>query len=282
MNFREVRIKTPKQRHTITVIPVEAHYSLRRTGHGFCGRTWAKLLRRVEKDPNCYVVFVGDMIDADRPSMRQRKAVVYAEADRRGALEEDDLDHQRGLREGIIKDLKPIKHKILGMVDGDHFRVYANGTTSTWYIATALGIPKTYLGERMGWIKLVFEAFGSICSYTILVRHGKGAAATFGGDITALVKQGQGFDADLYLGGHTHKSWFVSVPWLYPGKSEILSRIVAYARAGSLLRGFLYGEITYAEVAEYNPLSVGFPEIYITTTRSYRGPLAVVEVKGLT
>ena len=285
-NFFDIKIKQGKE--TITIIPLEVHYSRRKKSNGFCRETWFRALQRIKKDPLCYVVFVGDMLDADRPSLRSRKAQIYAEPDRRAALSEDDLDHQRGLREGIIEDLKPIKHKILGMVDGDHYRLYENGTTSTWYIANQLKIPKTYLGERMGWIRLTIKWEASTTQTTafdIFVRHGKGSATTFGMDVNALVRQSTGFDAQLHLAGHTHKSWFVKIPWVYLGKYEIRQRFVGYARAGSLLRGFMFGETTYPELAEYSPLSIGWPEIYIYTSRNREDnarQLFVKDIKGLT
>lgn len=270
VNFADIRLPDHKKR-VITIIPLEVHYSRRAKSNGFCRDTWFKALKRIKNDPFCYVVFVGDMLDADRPSLRARKAVIYAEPERRCALSEDDLDHQRGLREGIIRDLASIKHKILAMVDGDHFRLYENGTTSTWYIANTLKIPKTYLGERMGWVRVNFKSgHGSSRSFDIFVRHGRASASNFGTDVNALVRQSQGFDADLHLAGHTHRSWFVKVPHLYCGRYDIHQRMVAYARAGSLLRGFLYGQTTYPEIAEYSPLSIGWPEIQIYLGRTPR------------
>lgn len=297
MNVNILVHKVPTGKHKITVIPVEAHYSRRTKSNGFCMSTWRKMIQRVKSDPYCFVIFVGDLIDLDRPSQRLRKALMYAEPDRRSALSEEDLDHQAGLRSGIIADLRPIKDKIIGMVDGDHFRQYENGTTSTWYIANQLKIPQTYLGERMGWVRITFrngsggknkDRYIDGCNFDIFVRHGKGSASSFGTDVNALVRQSSGWDADLIVAGHTHRSWFVKMPYLYIGKNDIQQRFVGYARAGSLLRGFIYGETTYPEIAEYNPLSIGWPEVYIHTTRSQRFPgdkcrtLRIQDIKGLT
>lgn len=268
----------------ITIIPIELHWSRRTASNGFCNETWNKLLTRIEKDENCYVVFVGDMLDDDRPSMRSRKANIYADPDRQSAQEEADNDHRDRLDKYLIPSLKRIKNKIIGMVDGDHFRLYANKSTSTKYIADVLGIPNAYLGERMGWVRITFKRIKSACSFDIFVRHGRGGTGAFGSDINSLVKQSVGFDAHLYLGGHTHKQWFIKVPHLYCGKYDIKQRMVGYARAGSLLRGFIYGHTTYAEIAEYNPLSIGCPEIYVTICRQNTGnkALYIQDIKGLT
>lgn len=264
------------------IIPIEVHWSRRTRSNGFCRATWLRLLQRVEKDPFCFVVIVGDLIDADRPTTRERRLLMGL--GRHEVLEEDDMNHMDELDRHLIPDLQRIKDKIIGAVDGDHFRVYANGKTSTQYIMEKLGVPKAYLGERMGWIRLLFKRHENTLAFDIFVRHGKGSATTFGTDVNALVRQSVGFDAQLYVGGHTHRQWFVKVPYIYCGKYDIKQRFVGYARAGSLLRGFLYGESTYAEAAEYNPLSIGWPEVYlyINGGRNANRNLEVRDMKGLT
>ena len=264
-----------------TIIPVEVHWSRRTRSNGFCRDTWLKLIRRVEKDPRCFVVFVGDIIDADRPSTRERRGLMGL--GRPEVLEEDDLNHMDELRAHLLPDLRRIKDKIVGAVDGDHYRVFGN-RTSTKFLMDELGIPQAYLGERMGWVRLRFKRHQNTLCFDIFVRHGKGASTTFGTDINALVRQSVGFDAHLYVGGHTHRQWFVKVPYIYCGRYDIKQRFQGYARAGSLLRGFLYGESTYAEAAEYNPLSIGWPEVYlwISGQRNSKRNLEVVDMKGLT
>ena len=281
------RISVPSSRHITTILPIEAHFSKRTQSNGFDAIAWHKMIGRVRKDPNAYVIFVGDMIDALRPSARARRAVAFAEQERRPECSESDLDHQFGLRYGIIRDLRPIAHKILAMVSGDHFYQYQDGTTSTEFIADVLKIPQVYLGERMGYVRITFEHGKSDThNFDILVRHGKGGTGGLGSDIMASLKQGECFDADLHLSGHTHKTFFISRTHLWLNRmGEIKDRIVSYARAGSLLRMFSNTDTTYSERAEYTPLTVGWPEIQITTAKDHRannGNLSVVSVKGLT
>lgn len=285
VNFRrEVLPKGGAQK--LTIIPLEVHWSRRTRSNGFCASTFTKVLKRIEQDPLCRVVIVGDLTDADRPTSRERKLLMGL--GRPEVLAEDDLNHMDELRTHLIPKLKPIESKIIGAVDGDHFRIFSTGMTSTKFIMTELGVPEAYLGERMGWVRLLVNKSGkggSTCTFDIFVRHGKGQAGNFGTDVNALVRQNTGFDADLYIGGHTHRQWFVKIPYLYCGKSHIRQRYVGYARAGSLLRGFLYGETTYPEVCEYSPLSIGWPEIFVTFGFCYaecRGTLKVIEMQGLT
>lgn len=278
INFVDVDYKPGKP---LTIIPLEVHWSRRTRSNGFCKDTWNKVLKRIEIDPDCRVIFCGDLCDADRPSNRERRARLGE--GRPEVLDEDDMDFMDGLDQHLLPDLKRIKDKIIGAVDGDHFRILGN-KTSTQYLLEKLGKPKAYLGERMGWVRLTFRRKGGNCSsFDIFVRHGKGASSTFGTDVNSLTRQSMGFDANLYIGGHTHKQWFIKTPYLYVGKYDIKQRYVGYARAGSLLRGFLCGQPTYAELAEYSPLSVGWPEISVYTKRDPdTGNIIVSDLKGLT
>lgn len=282
MNVYRQDINCPTYRTDVTIIPIEPHISRRKKSNGFCRSTWNRLLSRVEKDPNCRVVVVGDLRDVDRPSTRERRLIMGL--GRPEVLDEDDMQDMDEVDNHILPDLKRIKDKIIGMVDGDHYRVYSTGKTSTQYICEKLKIPGAYLGQRMGWIRLCFCHNRSKILYDIFVRHGKGSSSTAGSDMNALVRQSVGFDAHLYLAGHTHRQWFHKVPYLYVGKNDIKERFVAYARAGSLLRGFLFGETTYAEEAEYSPLSIGWPEITLTirADRGNNGNICVSEIRGTT
>lgn len=268
---------------TITILPVEAHYSRRKIGNGFVRKLWLQLIQRLKTEKNTYVVFVGDMIDAHRPSLRDRLAREYAEADRKSAAVEADDDHRGGLESGIIADLRPVAHKILGAVDGDHFVLYQNNRTSTQHILDTLKIPEAYLGRRMGWVTLLLSKKGNsnAIAFKIFVRHGKGSTTTIGADMNQLVRQSVGFVADLYVAGHTHKKHVHSQPFLDCDRNgRIMERQIAWARAGSLLKGFIEGQTTYAEEAEYAPLHVGYPDVYL-----YMGlrnnNLIVKDIKGM-
>ncbi len=281
-NIRDISFK--QLPGNITIIPVESHYSKRSKSNGFCQRKWHSLLEKVASEPNTYLVFPGDAIDSDRPSMRARKANMYAESERESAREEIDNENRFYLEKTICKDLMPIKDKILGMVDGDHFVLYQNGLTSTQHICHTLGIPNAYIGRRMGWVTLRIkkEKSSKRTSFDIFVRHGKGGTSSIGADVNALLNQSTGFLARLYVGGHTHKRWFYTKPFLYPDSTgHIKQQAIGWARAGSLLKGFIPGETTYAEECEYSPLDIGWPEIYLKFAVDEKDCLALRSMRGL-
>ena len=284
MKARFIDVMPQRTAGKITILPVEVHYSKRTVSNGFRQSLFNKLIKRLQREPDTYVVFVGDLIDADRPSLRNRLSYVYAESDRKEAQSEADDYHRKYLESGIIKELRPIKHKILGAVDGDHFVFYQNGKTSTQHIMETLGIPDAYLGRRMGWVVLRIKRVSNasdVTAFKIFVRHGKGSSTTIGTDMNALIKQSTGFIADLYVGGHTHKKWVHSAPFLDVDRNgKIIEKQIAWARAGSLLKGFLEGQTTYAEESEYSPIHVGYPDVYVCLG-SRNSNIAVTEIKGM-
>ena len=133
---------------------------------GHHSRLFKKFVNIQSKDKDSWWVDGGDLLDADRPSLRDRKKIMYS--DRKEAWTQDDKQSMALIDKEIIPLYLPIKDRCLGMIDGDHYAIYSNGMTSTEYIARKLGVP--YLGERMAFIGLVFKnPGGQKCRYTILL-----------------------------------------------------------------------------------------------------------------
>ena len=227
-----------------------------------------RFLKLQENDKNAWWICTGDMIDADRPSMRDRKRLMYS--DRPDALTQADEESQDWLDIHIVPKLKRIKDRCLGILDGDHYRLYSNGDTSGKYLCRKIGLP--YLGERMAYVRIRFlcKNRGDFTTYTILARHGRGASSSPGGDVAALQKQNQQFIADLYLGGHTHKEHCVPVPLVYPNKefTDLKQKVLWFVRGGSFLHGFVIGKQLYPEQEEYTPLCTGWAEIQLLLHRT--------------
>jgi len=284
MNIYNVPIEISTYQQIVKLLPLEAHYSRRKMGNGFCLKTWNEVIKRLKTDKFCYAIFPGDIRDTGRPSARERREYMFHEYERKPALTEEDENDQYVLDSTIIKDLKPVAHKIIGMLDGDHFVRYADGSTSTQYLCEKLGIPGAYLGERLGGARMTFRMKHAACSLNILARHGVGGTGRIGSDINRLISQNEQFRADLYIGGHTHKKWFYPMNITYFGKYELKNKVIGYARAGSMLRSSVKGQVLYNEIAEMSPLKMGYPEIYIYLKRSpsNNDHLEISDIRGLT
>jgi len=203
-------------------------------------------------------------------------------SDRPEAYTKEDLQHMDYLDHHMVPDFKSIAPRCLGILDGDHFRMYADGTTSTQYICKRSGIP--YLGERMAWVRWIFKIKGTnqSCMYTIYVSHGQGSASTIGGDINSLIRQVACFDGDLMIGGHTHKHVPVHLPILYPSQdgTHIKERLRTFVRVGSFMRGYLENKVSYVEQAGYTAQHRGWCTVHLTLSRSNatNRNLAITEV----
>jgi len=239
-------------------------------GHiGHDSKLFNKAVQEHANDPAGWCIITGDIIDDDRPSSRQKRVHMYS--DRVDAQPFDDEQHQLWLDHKVIPVLKPLANRCLGALDGDHFRLYSDGTTSTMYICRKLKIP--YLGERMAWVRMLFstkaKGEGQRCMYLIHASHGAGSASTYGGDINALIRQVSGFEADLCIAGHTHKCMPAQIPILYPDQrgEKIREKMRTYVRTGGFLRGYLEKRTTYVEKAGYSPLALRYPVIELTLGR---------------
>ena len=224
-----------------------------------------RFVSKVARDPDARWIDTGDLTDDDRPSTRERRTVMYL--DRAEARVLEDNDHRNRLDKTVIPKLRPIADKCLGLLAGDHFRIYANGDNSAQYIARELKVP--YLGERMAFASLrvsTVQRPSSVYIYNILARHGKGGPSTSSGDVAGLVRQNTNWDADLYLGGHTHKENAHPEPFLgVNGKRGGFNRRTRwYIRGGSFLCGFAVGtKQHYPEKNEYGPLCLGWGELHL-------------------
>jgi len=230
-----------------------------------------EFIKEQSRDKNSVWIHTGDLPDADRPSTRMMKRLMYA--DRTEAFEQEDKKNIAWLERSIIPAYQKITESCLGILDGDHYLVFANGTTSGQYISKRLRVP--YLGERSAFVNLSFmsQSMTGGLQYVIHARHGKGSAPTGGGDMNALVRQEVGYQADLHLGGHSHKENCHPVRVDYVNSAgAIRSKIAWYMRGGSFLDGFPQSpKKTYAYRKEYSPLPCGWGEVELTIGRIYHG-----------
>jgi len=267
----------------ITLIPIEPHIQWTDRNNSFNVKKWNKMIKRVLGDKHTFLFFAGDITDDDRPSTRARKAAIFSGEDRSQSLSASNMADRLAISKFILPLLMPVKERILGAIDGDHFQLYRDGTTSTQYIFKELGIPNVYIGRRMGWIRLLFLDSKKTLEYRILMRHGRGGTGKIGSDINKLITSNMQFEADLFIGGHTHKKWCYSEPTMYLSGNKIKTKTRMYCRAGSLFNSYGDGLYTYAEDAEYPPLSTGFPRIEITLGRPRvnQGNLIITEYEGV-
>lgn len=190
-------------------------------------------------------------------------------------------------------------HRFLDLVDGTEGRWdYLLGGHHVWtfkdvatygypttdhYIADRLGAP--YLGQTGGQIESAVVTYRFPApkgkprpEFRVYAVHGQGGGSTWAGPFNQLERMTRGFVADLYLVAHHHRLGAVASVKLEenPRASTRLSatdsRLVA---CGSWLRGYLPGEVTYAEDGLMVPLALGAPVIEVRPGTSRRWKVRV-------
>lgn len=225
----------------------------------------------IEADPNAYWIGGGDYIDAicqvgDR---RYRPSSLA-----RWALGEDDVMGTQVNYAAAM--LKPIAHKCLGLVDGNH-----EAAAVTWYgrnvywslvekIALEAGVqPESLALGVQGFLKLKFRrgtpgSYGSTWTMNIYLHHGYGGGKLAGGHALALERAMGTYNADLILMGHRHVRVFTDK--LQIGPDPVRGCSEKY-RAAAFTPSYLRAHIepshrgcpvdTYAERAGYFPKDLG-------------------------
>lgn len=229
-----------------------------------------KLLRNtieyVASDPNRYWIGMGDYCDfinlKDKrfdPTILAPWITTKALADIAGA----QIEYATNL-------LKPIAHKCLALVEGNHETSVKQHYERDVY--REIGIAIKMAGEfpqdhnlligYYGWLRLVFkrglERNSPAFAMTINLHHGFGGGKMKGGKALNMERWIWTHDADVIIFGHTHNSDAFNAPIEMVDKNlnhHIIKRYGVYS--GTYLRTNGIGFDTYSERAGYLPLSTG-------------------------
>lgn len=180
----------------ITIIPIgDVH--LGAAEHN--AAAWEKFCAEVVKQPNTYITLGGDLINnATRSSVSN----VF-----------DDILRPREQKKLMVKQLEPLRDKILCAVTGNHERRSGKDADDdpTYDILCKLDLEHIYR-ENIAFMKLQFgdQAGAGLKNptYTLVVTHGAGGGVLTGGAVNRNERFGYVIDgADALVVGHTHKPW---------------------------------------------------------------------------
>lgn len=215
-------------------------------------------------DHNAWWVGMGDFIDMESPS--NRRAIAQS-----GVYDSviDALDSKaEDLEQELQELLKPTVGRWLGLLEGHHYHPHQDGTTTDTRMAAFLKAP--FLGTA-AYLNLTFKspsAHHVNPSLNIWAHHGRGGGGLAGSPTSALEKKILGFDADLYLMGHTHTRGAVPRDRVYPvwgpTRGTLHHKTVYLVNCGSYLKGYQENSKRngraaggYPEAAMMNPLALG-------------------------
>ena len=184
----------------------------------------------VLKEPNRFVLFGGDMVDA-------------AHAFSVGSSYENKFEPQAQVFR-FVELAMPIRHRIIGFVGGNHERRTAKMFGDLGHLlATLLKVPYS-AGKQ-----LIDIHYGQHEPFKISLWHGETGSRTKGAKAQMLHRFMAQGDSQLYLVGHLH-----DVVLLFDWREKRQkSRIVLEKFAGVMSSSFLEYWGTYAEVAGLAP-----------------------------
>ena len=264
--MRPLAVKLPL-RDTVLLPACCLHFPL---GEMHLIRKWVEELRTT---PNAYGLLLGDSFDAARTHYRSHLRTYTADENSQESLDTFMKEEVRDL----AKILKPVAKKILGLVHGNHYWQFLDGTTSEQYLCQVLEIP--YLGATAA-IRLDFyqgpKDKGAKHQLVLVGHHhgGTSGGRTTGGDVAALQRGESSWDADIYVFGHTHRRVAfkdAQMTLTKKGEPRVRERSKVFIRAGAFLKGYREDSpnatqphrASYAEEKFLRPTDLGWVKLEI-------------------
>lgn len=168
--------------------------------------SWHRAIEYVGKTPRAYAILVGDLCECVVPGTK-------------GDMFSQTVTPQ-AQRDQIIKDLTPIKGKILGATTGNHeVRIYERtGLDLTADIAKALGTPYDPDGIflRIEFGNGAHRNAGRPYRYWVYANHGYGGARTKGAKSVKVERLAKMVMCDVAMMAHDHESNLAPEEMLVP------------------------------------------------------------------
>lgn len=209
----------------ITIIPLaDAHFG----SQDFNETLWHNTIKRIQDDPHCFCVLVGDLIDN---GLKNSVTNVY-EATCSPSMQ----------KEWLYNELLPIKDKILGAVGGNHERRSKKEADDDpmYDVMVRLGIEDKYRPNICFMqVKPCFIFKGKEkqrLEFSFAITHGSGGGMYIGSSLNRVQNWANCVDGvDCFILGHTHKPVSFPVTKLRFTNGAVVRKQYVVAVASSFL-----------------------------------------------
>lgn len=214
----------------------------------------------------CVFIGMGDYLDFASDSQRN-----IISGTRESVKEQlDELIAEKVLK--LANELYSTRGRWIGLIEGNHYWEFADGTTSDQLLCRQLGCD--FLGtSALVRIHPVLAPKGHPEADTIIyAHHGIGSSRKIGGHLNRVEDMLSWIDFDIGLMGHSHAKIFAPMDYQTITPDNIHShRTKLVARTGSWLKGYAsHGPLpltepamksrgTYIEKKAYPPAALGAP-----------------------
>jgi hypothetical protein len=216
---------------------------------------------------------MGDYLDSTSTS--ERACLLQSKDKLHETLSHDIEEIQQEKVELLTKELSFMRGNLIGMLGGNHYFAFQDGTSSDQRLCRALDCK--YLGCS-SFVRLVFAGHGGmVMSLDIWAHHGVGGGRLLGTSINRVDQMREHAEADVYAMGHDHKRGVVpATPRLFlsparNGAMLVRQRQQWLVRSGSFLASYEDGKRNYNVDAARGPCSLGHVELLVTPARSAVG-----------
>lgn len=232
---------------------------------------WNEFIERAKSLKKAVFLGMGDYLDGYSASER----IILASPGMHESSRERFEEEEKGRIRRLYEDIKFMEGRLIGLLGGNHYPQFSNGTNGDQYLA---GLLKTdFLGVCSA-IALHFKVGKRGCKHALIIfcHHGRGAGQTVGGRMNSVEKLVGIADADIYLMGDNHARGVLPLGeklYLHTsnGHSSLCARKSWIARTGSFLRAYVNGESGYVVDRALQPASLGWVEFEVIPRRSQVG-----------
>ena len=241
-----------------------------RDSHLHAGSHWREFLDYAKRQKNAVFLGMGDYSDGVSTSER----IILSDHGLHDTTTRNLGDVYKGVAKTLINELSFMRGRLLGMVGGNHYFRFEDGSTTDHQIAAALGAK--FLGV-CSFLRLSLnpKGRGKSVALDIFAHHGKGGGNTPGGQFGSIEKMLSTADADIYLMGHSHgKGCIPSTPRIrlvtatHSKAVSVVERTPWLGRTGSFLKAYEPGEVSYNVDAARSPCALGWIEFELTVVRN--------------
>jgi hypothetical protein len=235
---------------------------------------WQEFLEYSRNLPNAYFLGLGDYVDS--ASTSERACFAGVEHLLHDTAKNDLIGLAEKKVELLAQELNFMRGRIIGLISGNHWWQFADGTNTDMRLCKALGSnenPCYYLGVS-SFIRLQFVYGSSSCvTLDVWAHHGVAGGRLLGTSINRVDQMREFADADIYIMGHDHNRLAIPArPRLFlmhsaRGGLRLRERKQWLIRSGSFLKSYTPNTRNYVVDSCRGPCSLGHVELEIRANR---------------